>query len=110
MTIERANPFASIDDPPVFATKPRKDNAVAKETIERLSEDNNFPSRQAARPPKEPTRKRRIYRTGRNRQLSIKATDATVERFYRLADERQLQLGALLDQALDALERAGGSQ
>jgi hypothetical protein len=107
MTTERANPFARIDDLPVFASKPRKNNPVAKETIERISEENNFPSRQATRPPKEPKRTRRVYRTGRNRQLSIKATDETVERFYKMADERKLQLGALLDLALDALERAG---
>lgn len=105
MTTERANPFASIEDLPVFAPKPRKDNQVAKETIERLSEENDFPSRQAARSPKLAKRKPRVYRTGRNRQLSIKATNATVERFYKIADERKLQLGALLELALDALEK-----
>ena len=110
MTTERANPFANIDVFPVFAPKPRKDNPVAKETIERISEENNFPSRQATRPPKEPKRTRRVYRTGRNRQLSIKATNETVERFYKMADQRKLQLGALLDKALDALERGGVSE
>jgi hypothetical protein len=108
MTTERVNPFASMDDLPAFAPKPRRDNEVAKETIERIAEEHNFPSRQAPRGPKEPKRKRRVYRTGRNRQLSIKATNETVERFYKLADDRKIQLGALLDQALDALERAGG--
>jgi hypothetical protein len=110
MTTQRVNPFANLAELPVFEPKPRKDNSVAKDAIERIAEDNNFPSRQAPRAPKEPKRKRRIYRTGRNRQLSIKATNETVERFYKLADDRKIQLGALLDQALDALERAGGSQ
>jgi hypothetical protein len=40
--------------------------------------------------------------------LNIKATNETVERFYKTADERRLPLGALLEQALDALDRAGG--
>ncbi|RYE67352.1 MAG: stability/partitioning determinant, partial [Oxalobacteraceae bacterium] len=30
-------------------------------------------------------RRRRRYTTGRNQQLNVKATAATVERFYRLA-------------------------
>jgi hypothetical protein len=109
MTTQRVNPFASLtENMPVFEPRPRQDNPVARETIDRNAEDNNFPSRQAPRAPKEPKRKRRVYRTGRNRQLSIKATNETVERFYKLADERKIQLGALLDEALDALERAGG--
>lgn len=109
MTTQRVNPFAGLaENMPVFEPRPRKDNPVAREAIEQIAEDNNFPSRQAPRAPKEPKRKRRVYRTGRNRQLSIKATNETVERFYKLADERKIQLGALLDQALAALERAGG--
>ena len=58
---------------------------------------------------KEPKRKRRVYTTGRNRQFNIKATARTVERFYKLADERAVPLCELLEQALDALERTGGS-
>lgn len=107
MTTQRVNPFATLADMPVFEPKPRKENPVARETIERIAADNNFPSREAHRAPKEAKRKPRVYRTGRNRQLSIKATNETVERFYKLADERKIQLGALLDQALDALERCG---
>lgn len=107
MTIERANPFESIEDLPAFAPKPRREAPVAKETIERIAAENNFPSRQAARAQREPKRSRRVYRTGRNRPLSIKATNETVERFYKMADQRKLQLGAVLEQALDALERAG---
>lgn len=107
--IERANPFANVEDLPEFAPTLRKEKPVAKEAIERIAEEHNFPSRQAKRVPREPKREPRVYRTGRNRQISIKATHATVERFYKMADQRSLQLGALLDQALDALERAAGS-
>jgi hypothetical protein len=106
----RVNPFATLNDPPVFATKAKAEKPVPTETIERIAEDNNFPSRQAAKAPKEPRRKRRVYTTGRNRQFNIKATAETVERFYKMADERKVPLCELLEQALDALEGAGGSQ
>jgi len=103
------NPFATLADPPVFATKTKEERPVEKEVIARIAEDNNFPSRQAAKPPKEPRRKRRIHRTGRNRQFNVKATNETIERFYKLADERHVPLGELLEQALDALDGAGAS-
>jgi hypothetical protein len=103
----RVNVFAALAEPPIFEPKPRRERPVAGEGIEKIAEENNFPSRQAARAAKEPRRKRRVYRTGRNRQLSIKATEETVERFYKMADERKVPLGALLEQALAALEGAG---
>lgn len=46
------------------------------------------------------------HRTGRNQQFNIKATAETIVRFYRLADERRMALGELLEQALDALEKS----
>jgi hypothetical protein len=106
---QRVNPFATIDQIAAFTPKQPRPKPVANETIDRIAEENGFPSRQSPRAPREPKRKPRIYRTGRNRQLSIKATEATVERFYKLADARKIPLGALLEQALDALERAGES-
>ena len=110
MTTQRVNPFANLNELPVFQTRLKKDVPVAKETIDRIADEHNFPSRQSApRTPKEPKRKRRVYTTGRNRQLNIKATSETVERFYKMADERNVPLGALLEQALDSLNRAGAS-
>ena len=106
----RVNAFADLSAPlQSFAVKPRKDKPLAEDAITRIAEENNFPSRQAPKPTREPRRKRRIYTTGRNRQFNIKATSETVERFYKMADERKVALCALLEQALDALERAGGS-
>jgi hypothetical protein len=105
----RVNPFANLAEPPVFTTKPKTEKPVQTDTIERIAEENNFPSRQAAKPPKEPRRKRRVYTTGRNRQFNVKATAETVERFYKMADERRVPLCELLEQALDALDGAGGS-
>jgi hypothetical protein len=78
--------------------------------MERISEENNFPSRQAAKMTSTPRRKRRIYRTGRNQQFNAKATRETIEKVYKLADERGVTLGELLSLALDALEREGDSR
>jgi hypothetical protein len=106
----RVNPFATLADAPIFATKPKPEKPAEKEIAARIADENDFPSRQATKPPKEPRRKRRVHRTGRNRQFNIKAKSETVERFYKLADERRVPLGELLEQALDALDRAGGAR
>lgn len=60
----------------------------------------NVPSHQ------HPPRRIARHRTGRNQQLNIKATAETIERFYKLADQRRVALGELLEQALDALEKS----
>jgi hypothetical protein len=101
----RVNPFATLAEPPVFTTKTRTEKPIPTETIERIAEENNFPSRQAAKTPREPRRKRRVYTTGRNRQFNIKATAETVERFCKLADEFQVPLCELLELALEALQQ-----
>jgi hypothetical protein len=104
----RVNAFANLAEVPVFETKPKKDKPVVKEAIERIAQENNFPSRQAAKIPTRARRKPRYYRTGRNQQINIKATAETIERFIKAADERHVPLGELLKQALDSMERAGG--
>jgi hypothetical protein len=103
----RVNVFADLAEPPVFTTKePRKAKPVEEEAISRIAEKHNFPSRESSKP----RRKQRRYRTGRNQHLGIRATDETVQRFYKAADDRNVPLGELLRLALDALEeRAGGS-
>ena len=103
----RVNPFANLAEPPVFTTKVKTDKPVSTATIERIAEENNFPSRQATKVSKEPRRKRRVYTTGRNQQLNVKATAETVERFGNMADERHVPQCELLELALDALDRAG---
>lgn len=108
----RANPFADLSD---FEPKPTA-KPVPVEAIEQIAQESGFPSRKAkskAAPepepamlaPMEPARTARRYTTGRNRQINIKATPETIDRLYRLADDRNVPLGALLDLALDALER-----
>lgn len=113
--MERANPFDDLDD--LAASIPIKPvDAVA---IDQLAETSGFLSRQPKKvgqgktersaPQSLPRPARRRYVTGRNCQFNIKATAETVERFYRLANERKVKaLGELLEQALDALEAAAG--
>jgi hypothetical protein len=107
----RGDPFATLkEEMPAFEVKPKKQAAVAEEAIEQISRENNFPSRQAPKAPVISKRRQRRYRTGRNRQLSIKTTDATAERFIKAADDREMPYGQLLAIALDALDRAGESR
>ena len=108
---ERVNPFADINqEPPVFSTKPKSAKPVDEDTVERLAEEHKFPSRQATKPLKTERRKPRIHRTGRNVQFNAKATSETINKIYKLADERKVPLGELLKLAVDALEREGASR
>jgi hypothetical protein len=106
----RVNPFAVLNDPPVFTPKPKAEKLVEKDAIARIAEENNFPSRQAPKSSAPRRREQRRYRTGRNRHLGIKATDETIERFYKAVDERNVPSGELLRLALDALDRVGESR
>jgi len=102
---ERVNAFANLKEVPDFAVKPKAEKPVAKDVVDRIADENGFISRQPRKPPAAaPPRKRRVYRTGRNRNFSMKATNEAVERFYKMADERKVTLGALLELALDALD------
>lgn len=107
--MNRANPFGDLDD---FATDPAS-RPVATEAIDQLAEASGFPSRKAqaapvAREGKEPptaplARQPRRHTTGRNRQINIKATEEVIATLYAIADDMRLPLGAVLEQALAAL-------
>ena len=99
------DPFAILKDPVAFPTKPKAERRVEEAAVADIARENNFPSRQAPKAATPPKRKQRRYRTGRNRHLGIKATEETVERFYKAVDARNLPLGEVLRLALDALER-----
>jgi hypothetical protein len=111
MNTARANPFADLSD---FEPKPPSSTAaVLPAALERVAEDNGFPSRQAKRSPKAAQeiphrRPGRRYTTGRNQQINIKATAAVIERLYQIADSRHVPLGQVLEMALEALERQEG--
>lgn len=104
MNTTRANPFADIGNLPSFEPKPKTSKPLASEQLEKIAETDGFPSRQPARPQTH-VRKGRRYRTGRNQQINIKATQQVIERLYKIADTRRVPLGELLEQALDALEK-----
>jgi hypothetical protein len=107
----RVNPFANLSETPTFTTKQKKEKPVEEETITQLAEQNNFPSRQPAKPPKAERRKPRTYRTGRNQQFTAKVTAKTYDRIYKLADGMGgITLGEFLERACDALEREGASR
>ncbi|WP_159982108.1 stability/partitioning determinant [Novosphingobium sp. 18050] len=108
----RANPFGDLDD---FAAQgaPKPVPAAA---IEEIARHSGFPSRKAraepaeapasepAKAPAPPARVQRRRTTGRNRQINIKATEETIAELYRIADDLDLPLGAVLERALEALK------
>ena len=115
-----AKPRTSVfDDPPEidlssFTTKPRPDQkAPSMEQVRAVSEAANFPSREAspAPLPPPPTAKKttvRRYRTGRNVQLNIKATQESVDDFYAITDahaDEKWSLGYTFERAIAALKR-----
>jgi hypothetical protein len=100
----RVDPFAVLKEPTSFPTKPKQEKRVEESAIERIAEQNNFPSRQAPKAPAQPRRKPRRYKTGRNQQLNIKATGETIERFLKAADAESVPLGEMLKRALDVFE------
>lgn len=117
----RANPFGNLSD---FAALPSS-KPISTEVIEEIAQASGFPSRKAhdgespapaakiakhgkaaAIPTSSvqaPARQPRRRTTGRNRQINIKATEETIEELYRIADELDLPLGAVLERALAAL-------
>ncbi|MEA3388435.1 MAG: stability/partitioning determinant [Pseudomonadota bacterium] len=116
--MSRANPFGDLDD---FGAAPAA-KPVPADAIEKIAQNSGFPSRKAggttrgtasetgetASPSPAPpvaARQPRRHVTGRNRQINIKATEDTIDALYRIADAMNLPLGAVLEQALAALER-----
>lgn len=100
MADDKLDPFARLGD-----FKPRTDPKpqAISEDIEKISKDNNFPSRQAA--PAESGKRTRFGSGAPRKQLNIKVSEADIERFYRMAEEREIRaLGDLFKLALDALE------
>jgi hypothetical protein len=103
----RADPFAVETEPDIasFKPTPARKPSITRDAIRQVSEQNNFPSREApkAKPPKAKTQRRR--RTGRNVQLNIKASQETIDRFLAVADRKNWVLGEALEHALAALEK-----
>ena len=103
----RADAFGDLSEfQPRPAPARRAGRDLPNEGLDQLAQASGFPSRQ---PPKNPAPaprpSARRHTTGRNQQINVKATPETIARFYRLADERKVVLGELLELALDALEQ-----
>ena len=118
MTASKVPLFAGLDA--LAGTAPAR-KPVSREQVDELAAANDFPSREpvASGQPSDGgrlsaggqlsatplVRPRRRYTTGRNVQLNIKATPATVQRMGELADKLNLPLGVVLERALEALSR-----
>lgn len=97
---DRDDPFKRLSQ---FKPKGDTDSASLSVDIDKLSSDNNFPSREA--PQAEPALKRKRFGAATKVQFNIRVDVADQERFYRTAEERGIsKLGDLFRQCLDALE------
>ncbi len=117
--MERANPFAELDE---LEIKPKKRNPDVVEQISQIADDHGFPSRQAVKPVRraEPqaeekpqlltgsTRRGRRFRSHFTAQANIRLRPEDADRLYRIADEYEVQLGEVVRMALDALEKQEG--
>lgn len=103
MTEDRVDPFANIS---LGSFKPKSETQrpADNEVIEKISKDNNFPSRA---PHEEKPLKRGRFNSGvPKKQLNIKVTEDCYDRFYEMAESRGIRvLGDLMSLALDALEK-----
>ena len=103
MTEDRVDPFANIS---LGSFKPKSEiqRPADNEVIEKISKDNNFPSRA---PHQEKPLKRGRFNSGvPKKQLNIKVTEDCYDRFYEMAESRGIRvLGDLMCLALDALEK-----
>ena len=83
---DRADPLGDLAEFKPGPTAP----TAPRDRIRDASELAGFPSR----PP-------RRWRTGRNTQLNLKVSVDVLDRFTKLADQRRIPFGALLEQLLD---------
>lgn len=74
-------------------------SAIPMEAVKAVSEAADFRSRDPG------ANRQRRYKTGRNRQLNIKATSETIALFGALADRNGWSMAETLEQALTALQQ-----
>jgi hypothetical protein len=107
-----ANPRASIfaeDDLDISGFSPKEGpdrSAPMPEQVKAVAEAARFRSRESPVPAfPAPRRPPRRYRTGRNVQFNVKATQETVDAFYAISDSQGWVLGETMEHALAALQR-----
>lgn len=106
MGTRRASAFESDDiDLSDFGPKTSHDKGAPLEAIKAIAQQSKFQERDGPAPAGQGGRPPRRYRTGRNRQINIKASDATIETLYDIADAQGWVLGETLERALAALQR-----
>jgi hypothetical protein len=112
MANTRASIFSDDDlDLSGFAPKTGRDaSAPMPEQVKAVAEAARFRSREPAAPatPTPPKRAPRRYRTGRNVQFNMKASQEAVDAFYAISDKQGWVLGETLEHALAALQRELG--
>jgi len=114
MASKRASIFDEPDELDVSGFTPRTTPAAAppQQAVREISEAAKFSSREPVKrapstaPPPQPKREQRRYRTGRNVQFNVKASQETVDAFYAISDQQGWVLSETLEQALGALQRA----
>lgn len=98
---DRDDPFKRLSQ---FKPKGDDESAPLSIDIDKLSSDNNFPSREA-QPVEQSVKRRRFGATAAKVQFNIRVDVEAQERFYRIAEDRGIsKLGDLFAQCLDALE------
>ena len=121
MSNPRARIFENDDDLDISGFKPKASpdpTAPPPEQVRAVTEAADFRSREPVRTsPANPAptsstadasgrrRQPRIHRTGRNVQFNVKASQETIDAFYRISDAQKWVLGKTLERALAALER-----
>jgi hypothetical protein len=113
MSNPRASIFADDDlDVSGFSPKAGPDKSdPSREQVKAVAEAARFLSREPAFSPADPPAAKRVprrYRTGRNVQFNVKASQETVDAFYAISDSEGWVLGETLEHALGALQRELG--
>lgn len=107
---ERASIFDSSEEIDVSGFEPKKINPkapVPAEVVRSVAEEANFVSREPVKSRKARAQKKeqRRHRTGRNVQVNIKASQATVDRFNAIVEAQDWVTGYVLERGVAALER-----
>ncbi|UOK73967.1 stability/partitioning determinant [Ancylobacter polymorphus] len=104
----RTNLFADDDaaDLDLSSFRPAKPVRQSEEATKTAAAKAGFVSREPKVVPATPVPEkpaRRVWRTGRNVQLNLKATPETVAAFYAIADAQGWVLGEALEKAVELL-------